>query len=344
MSLQHSGQVPGLQKVQNSPLVAVFAYCASSILMTVTNKYVLSGGAFNLNCVLLAVQSAVSVIVITGLKSGGVINFRSFNVDDAKKWFPISVLLVGMIFTGSKAVQMLSIPVYTIFKNMTIILIAYGEVLWFGGSVTSMMLGSFVLIVLSSIVAGWSDISIAVAQAASPVGGSKAVTLINPGYFWMLTNCFTNAAYVLYLRKRIKVLNFSDLDTMFYNNLLSIPVLMISSLLFENWSPANVALNFPVDTRNVLFFSMVVSGLLALGIAYSTGWCLRVTSSTTYSMVGALNKLPVALSGLIFFDTPVTFSSVAAIFLGFLAGLVYAAAKVQQQKMKEMQLPTTNKA
>lgn len=48
-----------------------------------------------------------------------------------------------MIYTGSKSLQYLRIPVYTIFKNLTIILIAYGEVIWFGGSVTRMMLISF---------------------------------------------------------------------------------------------------------------------------------------------------------------------------------------------------------
>jgi GDP-mannose transporter len=33
-------------------------------------------------------------------------------------------------------------------------------------------------------------------------------------------------------------------------------------------------------------------------------------------MAGALNKLPVAISGMIFFDAPVTFFSVTAIFIG----------------------------
>lgn len=65
----------------------------------------------------------------------------------AKKWYPIVVFLVAMIYTGSKALQYLPIPVYTIFKNLTIILIAYGEVIWFGGSVTSMMMVSFSLMV-----------------------------------------------------------------------------------------------------------------------------------------------------------------------------------------------------
>ncbi len=40
----------------NSPVFPVLSYCGSSILMTVTNKYVLSGFGFNLNFFLLAVQ------------------------------------------------------------------------------------------------------------------------------------------------------------------------------------------------------------------------------------------------------------------------------------------------
>jgi GDP-mannose transporter len=49
-------------------------------------------------------------------------------------------------------------------------------------------------------------------------------------------------------------------------------------------------------------------------------------------MVGALNKLPVAASGMIFFGDAVTFGSVSAIGVGFFAGLLYAVAKNNQKK------------
>lgn len=75
------------------------------------------------------------------------IKFRDFDNDEARKWLPVAGSLVGMIYTGSKALQFLRIPIYTIFKNLTIILIAYGEVLWFGGNVTRLMLVSFGLMV-----------------------------------------------------------------------------------------------------------------------------------------------------------------------------------------------------
>lgn len=49
-------------------------------------------------------------------------------------------------------------------------------------------------------------------------------------------------------------------------------------------------------------------------------------------MVGALNKLPVAASGMIFFGDVVTVGSVSAVGVGFFAGLVYAVAKNNQKK------------
>lgn len=128
---------------------------------------------------------------------------------------------------------------------------------------------------------------------------------------------------------------------MFYNNLLTIPVLIVCTLLTEDWSSANIAKNFPIETRNSLFVGMIYSGLCAIFISYCSAWCIRVTSSTTYSVVGALNKLPIAISGLVFFDAPVTFGSVSAIIIGFVSGIVYAWARIRQSEAAKMSLPTT---
>ncbi|XHG00448.1 GDP-mannose transporter [Aspergillus wentii] len=226
----------------NNPILPVLAYCGSSIMMTVMNKYVLSGTGFNLNFFLLCVQSLVCIVAIQTCKTFGLITFRDFNSDEAKKWFPITLLLIGMIYTGSKALQFLSIPVYTIFKNLTIILIAYGEVLWFGGSVTGLTLFSFGLMVVSSIIAAWADIKHAVESTSD---ATARVSTLNAGYIWMMINCLCTSSYVLGMRKRIKLTNFKDFDTMYYNNLLSIPVLVVLTFFVEDWSSTNVDRNFP---------------------------------------------------------------------------------------------------
>ncbi|KAF9245318.1 hypothetical protein BU15DRAFT_85642 [Melanogaster broomeanus] len=330
-----------------SAVPPVISYCIASILMTVVNKFVVSGRQFNMTFLLLSLQSVVCVVCVMAVKKLGIISFRDFDTQEAKTWFPISVLLVSVIYTGSKSLQYLSIPVYTIFKNLTIILIAYGEVIWFNGRITGLTMVAFLLMVLSSLLAAWTDVNgvtdtsseLPPASAAMGIGlalVSSMVERLNIGYIWMLLNCLTSGAYVLLMRKRIKLTGFSDWDSMFYNNLLS------------DWGSENLVRNFPEETRRVLLFAIGFSGAAAVGISYTTAWCVRTTSSTTYSMVGALNKLPIAASGMLFFGDIVTIGSVSAIGVGFFAGVIYAIAKNNQKKLErrmqgETVIPLSNR-
>lgn len=159
-------------------------------------------------------------MAIQALKLVGYAQFRDFDTEQAKKWFPITLLLIGMIYTSTKALQYLSIPVYTIFKNLTIILIAYGEVIWFGGNVTPMALLSFGLMVLSSVIAAWADIQ----HALTGTSSSEQISTLNAGYAWMMMNCFCSAAYLLSMRKRIKLTNFKDFDSAYPDHLVLVAI------------------------------------------------------------------------------------------------------------------------
>ncbi|KAF8924527.1 GDP-mannose transporter into the lumen of the Golgi [Dissophora ornata] len=286
--------------------------------MTVTNKMVLSHFAFNMNFLLLSIQAMVAIVLLRVFKRVDLISFRKLDKEEARKWFPISLALVAMIYTGSK-----SIPVYTIFKNLTIILIAYGEVLWFGSEVTPVMLLSFAFMVLSSMIAGWSDITSFVPR------NPAALIQFNIGYVWISCNCLSSAVYVLYMRKRIKYFNFRDFDTVYYNNIVSLPVLLALSFCLEGWTTGELSRTFSPDVRSALVVAAVLSGVSSFLISYGSAWCVRCTSSTTYSMVGALNKLPVAASGILFLGDPATAGNIIGIFLGFIAGLLYSYSKTK---------------
>lgn len=131
---------------------------------------------------------------------------------------PVSVFFVGMIYTSTKSLQFLSVPVYTVFKNLTIIVIAYGEVLWFGGNVTPLLLLSFGFMVLSSVVAAWADIQGALNGVGHSVETAAAISTLNAGYAWMGLNVFCTALYVLGTRKFITSLKFKDWDSKFLVN------------------------------------------------------------------------------------------------------------------------------
>ncbi|ORX97908.1 hypothetical protein BCR34DRAFT_628499 [Clohesyomyces aquaticus] len=186
-----------------------------------------------------------------------------------------------MIYTSTKSLQFLSVLVYTILKNLTIVVIAYSEVLWFGGSVTPLLLLSFGFMVLSSIVAAWADI-----LAALNGGVPLAETTIG-------LNVVCTASYSL----------------------------------------TNLAMNFCKETRNSLIIDMLYSSLGAIFISYSSAWCIRKTTLTTYLFVVYLNKPPLAISRIIFFNALVTFGSILAILLGFFSGLIYGYSKMGQKEI-----------
>ncbi|KAJ3285978.1 hypothetical protein BCR33DRAFT_827491 [Rhizoclosmatium globosum] len=326
------------------PAPAILFYCLSSILMTVTNKVVLSSYNFNMLFLVLAMQSICTVLMLMLFSNLGLLTHRKYNSYDAKRWFPISFALVLMIYTGGKAVKYMAISLFTVFKNLTIILIAYGEVTFFRGSpVTPLIFAAFCMLILSSVIAGWSDIS----SGNVIKKGQEDVPIFVP-YFWMAANCLTTAGFSLFLRARIKDFQFKDFDTVYYNNLLSIPVLVVCSLLFEGGAFAESYARFvsPGEESGDLFWlvtAITVSSVSAFAISYGGSWCVRVTSSTTYSMIGALNKLPISVSGMIFFADPVTFGSVSSVFIAFVGGIFYAYAKNQQaQQNKGLPVPVTD--
>lgn len=76
-----------------------------------------------------------------------------------------------------------------------------------------------------------------------------------------------------------------------------------------------------------MVIAMIFSGASAFAMSYASAWCVRTTSSTTYSMVGALNKLPIAASGIMFFGDKATFGNITAIIVGMFYNFSYLIIK-----------------
>jgi GDP-mannose transporter len=64
---------------------------------------VVSGVNFSMTFLLLCIQSTVCVCCVSIVKFLGLITFRDFDAKEAREWFPISFLLVSVIYTGSKS-------------------------------------------------------------------------------------------------------------------------------------------------------------------------------------------------------------------------------------------------
>lgn len=73
--------------------------------------------------------------------------------------------------------------------------------------------------------------------------------------------------------------------------------------------------------------ALVLSGCVGFALNLTSLWCVSETSATTYSMVGALNKVPLAVLGTLLFGAPMDARSGLMVAFGLTAGAVYAYAK-----------------
>lgn len=135
---------------------------------------------------------------------------------------------------------------------------------------------------------------------------------------------------------------------MFYNSAMSLPILLPLSLLVDEWG-LFVERYFPAagdggasPERIQFALGVGLSCVAGFWISFSSAWCLRVLSTTTYSVAGALNKLPVSVSGLVFFSGERNFGvgNVASILFSFVGGCFYS---VGQLMVKEKSKQITNR-
>jgi len=192
------------------------------------------------------------------------------------------------------------------------------------------------------------------------------------GYAWMLANCVCTACYVLYMRETVRA-PLSTWDKAFLNNALTVPMSAgLAAVIGEvrppafatprtraraawsrtsqlipaplNPSPASPlqlpgAVESPLLPTPLFVAAIVLSGAVGFLLNLSSLWCVSETSATTYSMVGALNKIPVALAGALLFGAPMDARSWVFVAFGLAAGVVYAYAKTVDPDKRIPQKP-----
>eukprot|EP00123_Amoebidium_parasiticum_P020880 comp58129_c0_seq1/m.47818 comp58129_c0_seq1/g.47818 ORF comp58129_c0_seq1/g.47818 comp58129_c0_seq1/m.47818 type:complete len:328 (-) comp58129_c0_seq1:283-1266(-) len=294
---------------------SVLAYCSCSMTMMYSNKAVLSSYNFRFPWTLLTAQCAVAVVLLWILNLSGYVKVEPLDWATCRKWYPATVLFCMMLFTGTQSLMYLSIPIVTVFKNLTNIVVAYGDKYFYGQEVTQGVLVSLMLMVLGSLMSGWTDLQF---------------DLI--GYLWMFANCFSTGANALYIRKAKKDTSLGQWGMSYYNNCLTITLVLPMALLSGELSRVQ---DFPYLYDSAFQTSVFITGAVGTALSLATFWCVSETSATTYSMIGSLNKIPLTVISFVFFDIPINFQSAISITFGLLSGMVFTYAKYLEQVEKE---------
>lgn len=316
----HQGSFP---KKAIGWLISLFAseagsgicYCTSSAGMILTNKYLLT--SFDLqapNCLLL-IQFILTLILVLCAEKLSLLKREPFDWKVVSVWWPVNVIFVGMIGSSFYALRTLQVPMLTLLKNLTNLLTICGDMYFFGSRFSMGVWSSLGLMTLSAFVGSATDLSFS-----------------SIGYSWQLVNCVFTAGYALYLKgvlNRVAEITaksggVSDVSKVFYNNLLGLPWLILL-ILYSN--EIELVWASPVIKDPVFLLTILLSGCIAFSVSFFSIKFLTHTTSTTYAMVGSLNKIPTAILGWIIFRVPTTFVNVASVLVGLFAGVVFVKAK-----------------
>ena len=304
-------------------IVSCLCYCFCSLTMVLANKALASSYKADIGFLTILFQAVLAVVFLEIFHCYGIskldldpVTGSKFDMKLAKKWFPVNCFFVSMLFTGYMSLKYLNVPMVTIFKNLTNVVILFGEWIFQGTKVTGIVLASCLIMVVGAALAASNDI-----------------TFSFLGYFWMIMNCCCTAGYVLYMKHATKTIQISKNNMVYYNNLLSVPILFVGAFFKGEIS------TFLENTEllTLSYFNLTLyAGFLGVFLNLATLWCVSNTSATTYAVVGALNKIPLSILGFFLFKTPMTAESAVFISLSMCGGFLYTYGKMQEAKANKV--------
>lgn len=298
-------------------LVAGLFYCTASGSMVILNKHALNPKSFGFTApnALLCFQCALAAFLVKMCEVLGLVKLQPLKRDLVSVWFPVNLIFVGMIGSSFYALQHVGVAMVTVWKNVSNFVTAVCDVTIYRKTYSAQIWATLFLMLLSAMVGAYTDINFTWS-----------------GYSWQIANCAFTSAYALYLRSVMDKVaehttnkqKMDEFSMVYYNNLLSIPPILVLIFFFGEHK---TLLAQPALQNPTFLFVALVGGLIGFGISFSALWFLSQTTATIYSLVGALNKIPVAVVGILVFRDPTNPQNLASILIGLGAGILFTYAK-----------------
>jgi GDP-mannose transporter len=256
----------------------------------------------------------------------------------------------------------------TIFKNLTNIIVLIGDFYFFNQRASAGIVGSLLLVLLGAVLAGLNDLAFSpvgyawmgvnccasasyrecthaaccmshvlfpchsppqpCADFACPVSTSLSFRC----FLLMFVSSLSSSLTVLYLRKAVTTVKLSKFGMVYYNNVLSLPLLSVL-VLFTGELPRAFAFESWLSVPFV--FTNIVTGAVGFFLNAASLWCVQATSPSTFSMVGALNKIPLVVIGVVIFSDTLTLKVAMYVSLSLVGGILYSFVKESEMRAKQ---------
>jgi GDP-mannose transporter len=315
----------GCLSKKSDALLSCLLYAMSSVMLTLCNKYLFSSQSFDYPWCSLGFQMLTSALFVLFLGNLRLIDFSGFDKELFIRLIIPNLGFVGFLFSGSRSLRYVRIPMLSVLKSLAPVGIAVFESLYYRQKLSICMLTSFIMMLIGNIIAGYNDI-----------------TFSFWGYVWAVLNIFCNIIYVVATRVFMpKEKKYSSWSKVYHNSILSLFWMAILSFLYGEWS--HFGSNF-ISSSTTFKLSFVMSGILGIGISAASFYCIASTSGTTFSFVGSVNKVPVIILGWLLFDTEISLGSWVGVVIGLFASFLFTYANTRKDTSRHKKIPSSSGA
>lgn len=293
--------------------LCLFVYF-DSIFLIYSYNHLIDG---TLNIFIVVFQAIVAVLCVDFCKRMEWVEYPPLTLETARNWAPMNIFFCLMLFTGIASLQYNSVPMVTIFKNITNIVIATGDYFFFHSPSEFLVMVAFGIMLSGAVAAAWNDITISFM-----------------GIFWMLLNCMATAGYVLYMKFATKHVKLSKFGMVYVNNVLCIVFLLPAAIvmgevrLFRT-TPAIHSLDY--------LFKNLFAGMVGFLLNFASLNCVATTGPTTYAIVGSVSKVPTAILGYVLFQSVITMQTWMFIAVSMAGGFLFSYAKLRSAEQQQQQ-------
>jgi len=290
-------------------IAATVSYTLCSCSMLLVNKLVMH--YLHYPSFVSAIQFCVVILLIFVLKFFGW-KIDNLELSKMKPYLVYSMSFAGGCYTNMRVLASSNVETVIVFRASTPLAVAFCDYFFLQRDLPNIRS----LLALLTILGG----------AIGYVATDSEFVLNGAGvYSWALAYYVFLVFSMVYGKKLISNIKLVDKvwGSVLYTQSLSIPILMAFAFLNNEQITFFDAL-FNLEGMGVLF--LILSCVIGCGISYSGWWCRDVTSATTYTLLGVLNKLGTITVNVLIWDQHASWKGISTLVICLIGGSFYQQA------------------
>ena len=295
--------------MQWSSFMPAALFSVTSISMILLNKWVVQ--VYPYSATLLILQNCATIALLWAKNPQ-----QKLEKETLQAWLPCAVIFCVNIFSSMESLTSISVPTFTIFRN-TQPLIAVALDFWLRKqSITYASFHFLVMVLIGAVIYCKHDTNVSLY-----------------GYVWAAVHVLSMSLYSVVVKSKCETLNLSVSDMSMYNNVLSLPVLLLlglaSHVAQRDSGNSQLDASYLCVTVYLCVLPILISCVAGYAMSLAGFNAQKAMSPISFLTLNNLSKIPAIIISVFLFNTVLTMTAIYGMGVSMIAGYLYALSRQQ---------------